>query len=29
VPVALGEVVLRSVRAAIERHDAAETPRLF
>lgn len=27
VPVALGEVVLRSIRAAIERHDAAETPR--
>lgn len=26
VPVELGEVVLRSVRAALERHDAAETP---
>lgn len=29
VPVKLGEVVLRSVRAAIEKHDAAETPGLF
>jgi DNA (cytosine-5)-methyltransferase 1 len=29
VPVDLGEVVLRSVRAALERHDATETPRLF
>ena len=29
VPVELGEVVLRSVRAALERHDATETPRLF
>lgn len=29
VPVQLGEVVLRSVRAALERHDATETPRLF
>jgi DNA (cytosine-5)-methyltransferase 1 len=29
VPVELGEVVLRSVRAALERHDATETPSLF
>ena len=29
VPVALGEVVLRSVRTALERHDAAELPRLL
>ena len=29
VPVALGEVVLRSVRAAIEEHDVSETARLF
>jgi DNA (cytosine-5)-methyltransferase 1 len=29
VPVTLGEVVLRSVRAALDRHDAAETPHLF
>jgi DNA (cytosine-5)-methyltransferase 1 len=29
VPVELGEVVLRSVRAALERHDATETPHLF
>jgi DNA (cytosine-5)-methyltransferase 1 len=29
VPVALGEVVLRSVRATIEKHDATNTSRLF
>lgn len=29
VPVRLGEVVLRSVRAAIEKHDAIKTPHLF
>jgi DNA (cytosine-5)-methyltransferase 1 len=29
VPVKLGEVVLRSVRAAIEKHDTTETPYLF
>jgi DNA (cytosine-5)-methyltransferase 1 len=29
VPVKLGEVVLRSVRAALDRHDAAEAPRLI
>ena len=29
VPVTLGEVVLRSVRSALERHDATETPRSF
>jgi len=29
VPVALGEIVLRSVRDAIERHDASETARLL
>ena len=29
VPVELGEVVLRSVRVALERHDATQTPRLF
>jgi DNA (cytosine-5)-methyltransferase 1 len=29
VPVELGAVVLRSVRTALERHDATETPRLF
>ncbi|HRJ10326.1 MAG TPA: DNA cytosine methyltransferase [Prosthecobacter sp.] len=29
VPVRLGEVVLRSVRAAFEKHDAASTPGLF
>jgi DNA (cytosine-5)-methyltransferase 1 len=29
VPVKLGEEVLRSVRAALEKHDATETPRLF
>ncbi len=29
VPVGLGEVVLRCVRAALERHDAIKTPRLF
>ena len=29
VPVTLGEVVLRSVRSALERHDAIATPHLF
>ena len=29
VPVTLGEVVLRSVRAALDRHDATMTPTLF
>jgi DNA (cytosine-5)-methyltransferase 1 len=29
VPVTLGEVVLRSVRAALEQHDGTATPRLL